>query len=134
MPASTADDDASEKINLLGTVADKSTLHDPSGSSSRTAVVSISQAGSPDGDDGETVAACMDAAPVLPPRLPRGWRGNIRWLIALLGFSMELVCYADRTNLSLALVPMAQEHGALPAACRLPPAGWGTTPVRDSTT
>ena len=42
---------------------------------------------------------------------PAGWRGKIRWLVAVLGFSMEVVCYADRTNLSLALVPMSTEFG-----------------------
>ena len=30
--------------------------------------------------------------------------------LAVLGFLMELVCYADRTNISLAILPMAEEQ------------------------
>eukprot|EP01051_Picozoa_sp_SAG22_P015555 SAG22_NODE_2049_length_3084_cov_3.086767_1_plen_273_part_00 len=52
-----------------------------------------------------------DALHPPPPPPPPGWRGNIRWIIAALGFGMEVVCYADRTNLSLALVPMSTELG-----------------------
>ena len=29
----------------------------------------------------------------------------------LMGLLMELICYADRTNISLAIIPMAREHG-----------------------
>ena len=43
--------------------------------------------------------------------LEDGRRGRQRLVLGLLGFMMEVVCYADRTNISLAILPMAEERG-----------------------
>ena len=40
-----------------------------------------------------------------------GRRGKQRLVLGVLGFHMELVCYADRTNIALAILPMAEEQG-----------------------
>jgi len=34
-----------------------------------------------------------------------------RGVLLLLGFSMEAVCYADRTNISLAIMPISEQYG-----------------------
>ena len=34
-----------------------------------------------------------------------------RRILMVLGFTMELICYADRTNISLAIVPMSKQYG-----------------------
>ena len=34
-----------------------------------------------------------------------------RWQLGLLGFAMEAVCYADRTNITLAVIEMQREMG-----------------------
>ena len=104
--ASSEDDDAGEKLNLLDTgssLGERDTTDSTPGSAA-----DLAKATSPDA--GDNCGVTMDAAAILPPRalLPPGWRGNIRWLVAALGFSMELVCYADRTNLSLALAPIGR--------------------------
>ena len=38
-------------------------------------------------------------------------RYGVRHAVILLSFFMNVICYADRTNLSVALVPMAHEFG-----------------------
>ena len=109
MSAAEAEDDAGEKLTLLDTGTSSSGEKDTCSDSTpgSAADVATKAASSPDGDN---FGVTMDAAAVLPPRalLPPGWRGNIRWLVAALGFSMELVCYADRTNLALALAPIGR--------------------------
>ena len=37
--------------------------------------------------------------------------GSWRWIISLLALVMWLVCYADRTNISLAIIEMEEEYG-----------------------
>ena len=50
-----------------------------------------------------------------------GKNGRQRVLMGVLGFFMEVICYADRTNISLAILPMAAEHGYNEATCAAPP-------------
>eukprot|EP01045_Picozoa_sp_COSAG04_P018940 COSAG04_NODE_1793_length_5565_cov_52.214782_9_plen_306_part_00 len=50
-----------------------------------------------------------------------GKKGRQRVLMGVLGFFMEVICYADRTNISLAILPMAAEHGYNAATCAPPP-------------
>ena len=50
-----------------------------------------------------------------------GKKGRQRVLMGVLGFFMEVICYADRTNISLAILPMAAEHGYNEATCAAPP-------------
>ena len=40
-----------------------------------------------------------------------GRRVPKRGIVLVMGLLMELICYADRTNISLAIIPMAREHG-----------------------
>jgi hypothetical protein len=35
----------------------------------------------------------------------------MRWVIGVLGFLMEVVCYADRTNISLGILKMSEQYG-----------------------
>ena len=49
-----------------------------------------------------------------------GKKGRQRVLMGVLGFFMEVICYADRTNISLAILPMAAEHGYNEATCAAP--------------
>ena len=57
-----------------------------------------------DGDD--SIYAAKDGGDIqLRPA------GSWRWIISLLALVMWLVCYADRTNISLAIIEMEEEYG-----------------------
>ena len=60
-------------------------------------------------DQGEQAALVADSSAGTP--LENGRRGRQRLVLGALGFMMEVVCYADRTNISLAILPMAEERG-----------------------
>ena len=49
--------------------------------------------------------AAVRGAAVCGRRVPK------RGIVLVMGLLMELICYADRTNISLAIIPMAREHG-----------------------
>ena len=59
-------------------------------------------------DQGERAALVADSG-AIPLKNDR--RGRQRLVLGALGFMMEVVCYADRTNISLAIMPMAEERG-----------------------
>eukprot|EP01046_Picozoa_sp_COSAG06_P049647 COSAG06_NODE_7688_length_2412_cov_5.095115_2_plen_93_part_00 len=60
-------------------------------------------------DQGEQAALVADGD-ASAAALADGRRGRQRLVLGLLGFLMEVVCYADRTNISLAILPMAEEQ------------------------
>ena len=70
----------------------------------------VSRESAPD-EDGEQAALVATDGTAAAAAEAAGKGGRQRLVLGLLGFTMEVICYADRTNISLAIIPMAEEQG-----------------------
>jgi ACS family sodium-dependent inorganic phosphate cotransporter len=74
----------------------------------------VSRASSAPEEEGEQASLVGDggAASALSAAAyaAEGKGGRQRLVLGLLGFMMEVICYADRTNISLAIIPMSEEQ------------------------